>query len=179
MSDETMDQKVIRLHSIAADKQNIAWNLQCKLSILRGELQSKYNKLIEEEITKVFGTSVYDAQKEQYAADKAWKEAINEREIAKSLTKLPHAEGTVLVKWGSSGWSSRTFHPTKEKGIFQIFRDGDEYPSNQRWSRVSPGDFVVRSLKNDGTAGIKVVRFCPDYWKLEGFDPNKKVEKTA
>jgi len=40
-----------------------------------------------------------------------------------------------------------------------------------RWSRPSPGDLIVRLLKNDGTKGTRLERYN-SWWNPEGVDPN-------
>lgn len=174
---ETMDQKIERLRLICKETSDKYWAASQEHNRKYSELKSKYEVLILAE-SKAERDALMEAQKANHKADHDWRQAVEQRNLEASLAKLPHAEGTVLCKWTMHGWSSCTYRKSTEKGIFQVFRKGDEEPSNRRYSRLSAGDFVVRPMKKDGSVGIKVEQYGGG-WYAEGVDPNKKVEKIA
>lgn len=176
MSDviETADQKIERLLKVVEEKRKFQYEIGGRYSTRRSQLEAQYNKIISGIMVAEFGTTVQDSQQAANDADRAWRRAMDEKRIAEANAKLPFPEGTILVKWEAPRWNAQSpWTKSQERGIFQMFKEGDEYPSNIKWARWAPGDFVVRLLKKDGSAGLKIERYgesCGYKWLPEGQD---------
>jgi hypothetical protein len=99
--------------------------------------------------------------------------------LENAANSLPYPEGTKLFKWAPQTTWGRIipFVKTKETGVLQIFRKGDEYPLNKRHSMPSVGSLIVRFPKKDGTLGKDFEAFRKDFWLPEGVDHPKAIKK--
>jgi len=136
------------------------------------ELEAEANKKCWDEFSDRFNaidrelTPLQNAHREEME-----KRAIEEKE-------LPYPEGTVMVHWERPFTYGVNNHPYKksgDKGVLQIFKPYDKFPSKpKRWGMPSVGDVVIRLLKKDGTPGIQAKQYGYDggIWTAENEDPN-------
>lgn len=82
--------------------------------------------------------------------------------LAESASLLPYPEGTIVTEARMPKHSfNGVLRPTGKRGVIQIFRAGDKYPTNLgAYSVPDVGDVVVRELKKDGTPGLMVRKLC-------------------
>jgi hypothetical protein len=74
----------------------------------------------------------------------------------------------------SLSFSRQPSRPTGVVGIIEVFREGDDFPSNITIGVPQGGDMVIRVLKKDGTKSVKAIKLAyrdrgyelPHYWRL-------------
>ena len=97
--------------------------------------------------------------------------------LAEAASLLPYPEGTVVEEMRRPKHSaSGQRRPTGKKGVIQIFRAGDPYPSNlSEYSVPEVGSVVVRDLKKDGTPGAGVRKLGRwSWWYKDGVEVRLK-----
>jgi hypothetical protein len=163
-----------------------------ELSSLRYSLTSEKHKR-EWELEREAKLKCFEEFKDRFAVidneltplENAYREIMEKRAIEEKV--LPYPEGTIMVHWERPCYFSNAhgnYRTTGDRGILQIFRKGDSFPSNQHWGCPRVGDVVIRRLKKDGSPGIQAEQYGygRGIWVAEGEDPNaegfkvKKVE---
>lgn len=120
-----------------------------------------------------------DLELEVQRAKDACDAAVASIRMDASLKALPYPEGTVVEERKRSGTSFSAIRsdpkPTGKKGVIQIFRAGDWYPTNlSEYSAPEVGSVVVRELKKDGTPGLVVKKLAG--WNSHWYKDGKLVE---
>jgi hypothetical protein len=155
---------------------------------VEGRYEARKSELYREACEKVnaeLGGSLNLAKTAESNASEALGNAENAERLAGASSKLPYPEGTIVCGWKNSRspWAAHCMNRTGKRGMIEVYKEGDAYPSNRsRWSLPKVGDIVVRMLKKDGSKGIEVEKYifddyAKDYWMPEGVEPkcNKKA----
>ena len=183
---EPMNDEILAvLEKEANDLLLVVREIERKREVRSDDLMAQVNK----ELQREFGVALNDAREKYYYAEAARNDYSEKKRlqsaIAKSLrmnsekkrpqssiANLPMPEGTVLYKWVHNGYySGRMRKKSGLSGIFQVYREGDQYPQTLRWKKPSVGNFIVRLLNKNGKPGIKIARYDDRYWFKEGEKP--------
>ena len=132
-------------------------------SKLTSDCENRYNKrlwaltdLARKQALDEFGAELAEVRLRRAVAQKAWQAEADR--LALANVQLPYPEGTVMVKWEYWRYDHREkTRPTKERGVIQIFREGDRFRG--KWNKPSVGDVIVRDLLNNGKPGLSFVRW--------------------
>lgn len=95
--------------------------------------------------------------------------------IASAAERAPAPVGSRFCEWS---YGRSYYGKTGVVGVLEVFTHESKHPNNRRFGLASPGDFVIRHLKKDGTPSLNYTRWsvdCPHGWFPEGVDPNKKA----
>lgn len=152
--------------------------MRLKWESRRRELEEQARKQLSAEL----GDEYKKVQAEKIRAHDEWQKELDRLNLEKAQENAPFATGTRMRKWTyRNRWTADqdSYIQSDVIGVFQVFRRGDEAPQNQRWSRPSCGDFIVRFLKKDGNPGSKFERYDSRTWIPEGqpHPENKRSEK--
>ena len=151
------------------------------LSLIQNDMRTRrtvLDQISSLTIEKEFGNKYREACK-YYSELKKIEDELNANKLIEwGVNSLPYPEGTILHKWMQYGWGTKNpYTMTKETGVIQIFRNGDEYPDNMRWNKPRIGDLIIRLHKKDGSLGKKIERFYSATWVPKGEDPNFQKPK--
>lgn len=172
------------LRKNAEEKTKIYLEISRRVNEFRYEREQHYKSIVAQEIKEKFGDTLMIASQERAETDKLLNNAMNEKKVQDTLARIPYPEGTVLVKWASGRWNEvtkrREMVKTNDRGVVQVYREGDPCPSNTRWNKPYVGDMIVRLVKKDGSLGIQLQKVGLEFWGWypEGVDPNDKKQTT-
>ena len=177
-----MSEEIKVLEKILADAEKARYKIESKYNDRKSELYQEADEKVNAELGSEFAA----ARSAESKASMALKDAEDAERLAGASSKLPYPEGTIVCGWkGRPGWSwslNPDMDRTGKRGVIEIYKEGDAYPSNRsRWNLPKTGDIVVRMLKKDGSKGIEAENYiftdyAKDYWLPEGVEPecNKK-----
>ena len=149
------------MSDILDDLRKVARDKAEELDKVRLERMAMENRLREEARVKVWETYGAAETKVSAEAAKAASELrleMERRALVAAAEKIPYPVGTRMVLWTAGSYAPGVFRASQTRGILEIFKAGDEFPLNMRWSRPAVGDVVVRTLTKDGQLGKKVER---------------------
>lgn len=149
------------MSDILDDLRRVAMEKDEALDRVRRERVGLENKLREEARVKVwetYGEAENKASEESAKASRALRLEMERRAVKAAEEKIPYPVGTRMVLWTAGCYAPDVFRASTTRGILEIFKAGDEFPLNERWSRPAVGDVVVRTLTKDGKPGKKVER---------------------
>ena len=145
---------------------------------VRGARAAMERELMEElrkRVSEKYGEQEIKACKEYSEAARAVKEEMDRRRVLAGEAGVPHPVGTRMAQWKrvlfGDGWRTSGVY-----GVLEVFKKGDDYPLNMRYSAPNPGDIIVRILTKDGKPGRKFERmgvFRDSAWMPEGQEPRR------
>ena len=141
----------------------------------------------KKQIEEKHNETLLRTHKRYFEADKALKGELEKEVLEAQVANLPYPEGTVMVEFekyvpfGASGINKNPLRLSGTKGVFQVYRNGDEYPANLgRYKKPQNGDYIIRLYRVDGTLGkaferwTNELKFCKGRrtkWVKEGETP--------
>jgi hypothetical protein len=148
--------------------------LQIKLNVLRGaenELVLQYGKRLaaaDAEIIEALAPLMERMTEAIRARCAAQAEVDAEAvELARVGDNGPAPIGTRFVAWKTE-WFSKRKHITDSVAVVEVWSRDSEHHGGMRHCLPSPGDFVLRELKKDGTPSARFYRFprheCGRVW---------------
>jgi hypothetical protein len=175
-----MSETIESLEKTLADAVKVRYEVEGKYEARKSELYREACEKVNAEL----GGSLSLAKSAESKASMALKDAENAERLAGASSKLPYPEGIIVCGWKDRGsWAMNPgMDRTGKRGVIEIYKQGDAYPSRSRWNRPAVGEIVVRMLKKDGSKSIEAEKYCfaeyaKEYWLPEGVEPkcNKKV----
>jgi hypothetical protein len=163
--------------SVLEDLQKAAMEKNERLNSVIASRSKMERELMDEVRAKVKGAWGDEERKanEDYAgAMKVLKEERERLAMVEAEAKVPCPVGTRMVAWRKDRYAG-VWREDEARGVLEIFKDGDEYPSNQRWDRPNTGDIVVRLLTKDGKPGKKAEKLVN--WKRGMWLPKGQMPK--
>ena len=130
--------KVKELQKAVNEKFTALNAIQLQISDMEIELNAEVKSKIREK----FGEAEGKASKEYTEAMKTLELEEGRLAVATAESVIPYPVGTRMVQWERvpyvGGWQT-----TGAYGILEIFKKGDSYPRNMRWSAPSDGDIIM------------------------------------
>lgn len=119
------------------------------IKLARYKMEQELEAEVRQKVKEKYGEAENKASAEYAEADQALKVVLEKTRVAESESKIPFPVGTKMVFWERDRWSDSWRTPCVY-GILQVFKKGDEYPSNLRWDAPQPGDIIVRLQNKKG-----------------------------
>jgi len=176
-----MSETIESLEKALHDAQKVRYEVEGRYEARKSELYREACEKVNAEL----GGSLNLAKTVESNASEALRNAEDAERLAGASSKLPYPEGTIVYGWKNrSSWALNPgMDRTGKRGVIEVYKEGDAYPSNRsRWSLPKVGEIVVRILKRDGSKGIEAEKYCfaeyaKEYWLPEGVEPkgNKKA----